>query len=111
MNKLICYDWTLCDREYSSYRALDRATGTNFTDIKAIEKCIRVFGTKKQIKEIENKYTIDEVHEFKVEKKGSYWYNIYRNPEEENARIKQKLREYKQLYELNNKEVLILRIK
>ena len=55
MNKLICYDWTLCDREYSSYRALDRATGTNFTDIQAIEKCIRVFGTKKQIKEVENK--------------------------------------------------------
>ena len=111
MNKLICLDWTLYDKVYSTFKSLDAATGLNFTDIQATEKCIRVFGTKKQIKEVEKIYDIDEVYEFKEEKKGSYWYKIYNNPEEENARIKQKLNEYKKLYQLNNNEVLILRIR
>tara|TARA_R110000744_G_scaffold304388_1_gene412918 strand:- start:727 stop:1068 length:342 start_codon:yes stop_codon:yes gene_type:complete len=110
-NKLLCFDWTLCDKTYSTFRSLDIDTGINSSDIQETEKCLRVFGTKKQIKEVEKIYDIDEVYEFKVEKEGSYWYKIYNDPEKENARVSQKLREYKKLYQLNNNEVLILRIK
>lgn len=111
MNKLICLDWYLYDKVYSTFNSLDAATGLNFTDIKATEKCIRVFGTSKQIEEVSEKYNIDEAYEFKEEEKGSYWYKILHNPEEENAKIKQKLSQYKKLYQLNNNEVLILRIR
>ena len=111
MADLICEDWILDDTTYEGIISTDAATGEKFSDIKIAAKEVRVFGTKKQIKEVGKKYNIDESYDYKVEEKGSYWYKIYNDPEKENDRVCQKLKEYKLLYELNNREVLILRIK
>tara|TARA_R100001594_G_scaffold94682_2_gene128946 strand:+ start:15506 stop:15841 length:336 start_codon:yes stop_codon:yes gene_type:complete len=111
MADLLCESWILDDTTSEGIVSIDAATGEEFADIKIVAKELRVFGTKKQIKEVGKKYNIDEVFEYKVEKEGSYWYKIYNNPEEENARVAKKLKEYKLLYELNNREVLILRIR
>ena len=106
MSRLFCEDWILYDKEYSTFKSLDATTSLHFQDIQATTKEVRVFGTKKQIKEVEKKYNIDEAYTFEVEKEGSFHYNP-----EDNIRIKQKLKEYKKLYELNNNEPLILRTK
>ena len=111
MADLICQDWILFDTIYKGIVNTDSASGKDFIDIEERPKEIRVFGTIEQIKKAESNYNIDEVYNFKIEKKGSYWYKIYNDPEEENAKVSQKLREYKRLYQLNDNELLILRIK
>ena len=51
---------------------------------------------------------LDECYEFKVEKKGSYWYDIFKDPIAHNKMVKEKLKEYKAYYDQNkNKSILI----
>jgi len=113
MPDLICEDWILYEPDYFGIVSKDPATGLDFVDIKESNKQLRVFGTKEQLKKeiMKEKYLIDEVFNYKVEPPGSYWYKIYSNPEETNKEVSQKLREYKRLYELNNKELLIINIR
>tara|TARA_Y100001963_G_C6779291_1_gene449032 strand:- start:1541 stop:1882 length:342 start_codon:yes stop_codon:yes gene_type:complete len=111
LNKLICQEWELQGTSYSGKISVDAFTGEEFSDIAFTTKCIRVYGTKDQLTALSKKYDIDEVYDYKVERKGSYWYNIYRDPEKTNKEVKQKLKEYKILYKLNNNKPLILRIK
>jgi len=113
MLDLICEDWILYEPDYFGIVSKDSATGLDFVDIKETMRQLRVFGTKNQLeKEIKKeKYLIDEVYDYKIEPEGSYWYNIYSNPEETNKAVSQKLREYEKLYELNNKELLIINIR
>tara|TARA_R100000781_G_scaffold108489_1_gene73041 strand:+ start:508 stop:789 length:282 start_codon:yes stop_codon:yes gene_type:complete len=89
-NKLRCEDWVLYDNIYEGCISTDSMTGIEFGDVKEVAKEIRVFGTKNQLKEIENKYNIDEAYTFDVE---------------------HKLQEYKKLYELNDNKILIFRIR
>lgn len=105
-----CEDWILYDKTYKHTIETDADTRINYTDIKCQVKEIRVYGTKKQINEISKKYNIDERYDFKVEKPGSYWYNIYKDPKATNKKIEKKLEDYSKLYELNNKKPLIFRI-
>ena len=111
MNNLICQSWILYPESYKGVIRSDFNTGNKFSDIIPQAKELRVFGTKKQLEDLEDKYSIDEIYSFKVEEKGSYWYNIYNDPEAENSRVLKKLEEYKILYELNNNETLIFRTK
>jgi len=111
MIKLICQDWILYADSYKGVMRTEVYTGEKFADIIPHAKELRVFGTKKQLEDLEDKYSIDEIYSFKVEEKGSYWYNIYNDPEAENSRVLKKLEEYKILYELNNNETLIFRTK
>lgn len=109
-NKPICQDWDLYETTTESFTSNDNFTHYKFQDIKQVAKCIRVFGTKEQIDAIENQYKIDEIYSFKVEKPGSYWYGIYGSKAESiNEATEKKLQQLKQLYELNNNEILILR--
>lgn len=108
--ELLCYDYDLYDQEYVSIVGRDSYTGIEYSDVKMKSKSIRIYGTKKQIEEAEKNYKIDECFSFKVEPKGSYWYNIYNNPEEYNEKVKNKLLEYKELYKRNNNKVLIFRV-
>jgi hypothetical protein len=109
-NKIICLDWDLYETTTEAFRSKDNFTHYDFSDIREVAKCIRVYGTKDQVKAIENQYKIDESYEFKVEKKGSYWYGIFGSRAESiNEATEKKLQELQVLYELNNNEILILR--
>ena len=83
-----------------------------FTDIKKVEPSIRIFGTRDQIDEALDAYiemtglNLDEVYDFKVEKKGSYFYD-----EKANKIIENKLTIYKERYDkMNNNKALITTI-
>lgn len=83
-----------------------------FTDIKKVEPSIRIFGTQKQIDKALDNYiemtglNLDECFDFKVEEKGSFFYN-----KERNKVIKKKLEEYEKKYnELSNNKALITTI-
>ncbi len=69
MKELICQDWILYDTTYKGVMNRDTATGKQYADIQEVKKEIRVFGTKDQIEEEKKKYNIDEVYDYKIEKK------------------------------------------
>jgi hypothetical protein len=82
-----------------------------FTDIKKVEPSIRIFGTKTQIDKTLKDYiamtgmNLDEMFDFKLESKRSYFYN-----EETNKAIKNRLEEYKEIYNKQNNKPLITTI-
>tara|TARA_R110002051_G_C8404889_1_gene449136 strand:+ start:23 stop:355 length:333 start_codon:yes stop_codon:yes gene_type:complete len=83
-----------------------------FTDLKKVEPSIRIFGTRKQIDKALDTYieltemNLDECYDFKVEKKGSFFYD-----KEQNKIIKKKLTEYEKRYnKLSNNAALITTI-
>tara|TARA_R100001463_G_scaffold14501_3_gene38098 strand:- start:12078 stop:12443 length:366 start_codon:yes stop_codon:yes gene_type:complete len=94
-----------------------------FTDLKKVEPSIRIFGTQEQIDEALNAYieitglNLDECYDFKVEPKGSYWYEHRKRRfgEQEainqNKTVEKKLKEYKEKYnKLSNNKALITTI-
>ena len=93
----------------------DTATNSFYTDLEEVSTGIRIFGTKKEIDKALNEYidetglALDECYYYQVEKKGSYWYDIFKDPVGHNKEVKRKLKIYKDLYEKQNK-TLILRI-
>tara|TARA_R110000737_G_scaffold239069_2_gene251106 strand:- start:2096 stop:2446 length:351 start_codon:yes stop_codon:yes gene_type:complete len=111
-NKLICEDWCLYEPICIGFKSQDPATGQFFMDQKETMKQLRVFGTKAQLEQEKkkDKYLIDEVFNYKVEPKGSYWYIFYSDPKATNKEVAQKLRVYEKLYELNDRKVLIINI-
>tara|TARA_R110002051_G_scaffold98296_4_gene168465 strand:+ start:509 stop:853 length:345 start_codon:yes stop_codon:yes gene_type:complete len=106
--RLLCEDWVLYDKAYRGVVGLDAATGQNFADIKEDTQSVRVFGTRKQIDEAKKRYNIDETYKYKIEKPGSYWWDVFADPEAHNKMVRKTLKEYKELYTLNNNELLIL---
>jgi hypothetical protein len=57
------------------------------------------------------KTNLDETYDFKVEPKGSWWYNIYgKDAEKINKKTQEKLTKYKQLYKKQNNKALITTI-
>mgnify|MGYP003643674595 CR=1 FL=1 len=88
-------------------------------DVEEIEQTIRIFGTKEQVQEAalqyikEHNLILDEVYDYKVEVKGSYWYEhpCYKGDfHKEMKQIKDKLKEYLYLYKKKN-EALIINLK
>lgn len=112
MNKIICEDWTLYSDSYKGVIRTEVYTGEKFSDIIPEAKELRVYGTKKQLRDLEDKYSIDEIYSFQVEKKGSYWYDVFGSKAESiNEATEKKLKELDILYKLNDNKVLILRTK
>ena len=78
-------------------------------DVVEISNRIRIYGTLPQIDKAFDDYcnitelNLDECYHFKVEKKGTHFYN-----EKDNVIIKQKLKYYKEVYDANNKEKAIV---
>lgn len=88
-----------------------------FTDIEKVEPSIRIFGTPKQVDKAYKDYVkmtglnLNETYDFKVEPKGSYWYDIYgKDAESINKKTQEKLDKYKELYNKQNKKALITTI-
>ena len=109
--ELICEDYYFYNN--GVYKTISKISPEGwFTDIKKVEPSIRIFGTRQQIDEALDVYiemtglNLDEVYDFKIENKGSYFYN------EENEKIKKKmLKEYKERYDkMNNNKALITTI-
>lgn len=109
MKELICQDWILYDTTYKGVMQRNAITGKEYADIEEVKKEMRVFGTKEQIEEEKKKYNIDEVYDYKIEEKGSYWYEIIKDPVEYNKRIILNLAKYENLYKLNNNKLIILK--
>ena len=92
-------------------------------DIEDYSQSIRIFGTREQIDQAFNDYcevsglNVDESSDFKVEPKGSYWYENRKRRFGEQEAIKQneivekKLKEYKETYnKLSNNKALIINL-
>ena len=85
-----------------------------FTDLKKVEPSIRIFGTREQIEEALDTYieltgmNVDECYDYKVEPKGSYWYENFKSRFGEQEAVKQNeiventLKEYKKIYDKKN---------
>lgn len=109
MKKLICEDWELYDTTYKGVASRCNVTGKQYADIEEIKLSMRVFGTKKQIMAKRKDYNIDEIYDYKIETKDSYWYDKLNDPVEYNKRVAINLAKYERLYKLNNNELIILK--
>tara|TARA_R100000654_G_scaffold69774_4_gene99597 strand:- start:1188 stop:1523 length:336 start_codon:yes stop_codon:yes gene_type:complete len=111
MELLICEDFHFYNN--GVYKTISKLSPEGwFQDIKKVEPSIRIFGTRNQIDEALDVYikltelNLDECFDFKVEPKGSYFYD-----EERNKIIENKLAEYKERYnKLSNNKALITTI-
>ena len=101
MSKYIIEDWDLYDYEYISFISNDPATGRDFVDKKQQAKSLRVFGTKNQLNNLENKYNIDEKHSYERLDYGSYWEGICFNddPKSDKPTLKEYNDEYQNKYD------------
>ena len=86
-------------------------------DLVGNETAIRIYGTKEQIDLAANEYSkknslmLDEVYNYKVEPKGSYWNDILNITEEQNQAVIDKLKIYNKLYNQKGRKAVILRTK
>ena len=86
-------------------------------DLIGNERAIRIYGTKEQIDLAEDEYAkinglmVDECYNYKVESKGSYWYDLGIITDEQNKVIAKKLVKYNELYNQKGRKALILRTK
>jgi hypothetical protein len=84
-------------------------------DLVGNERAIRIYGTKEQIDLAGNEYSkknslmLDEVYNYKVEPKGSYWYDLGIITDKQNEVIAKKLVKYNELYNQKGRKALILR--
>lgn len=110
---IIVQDWILekSDEPILVHSHSKGHTGGYIEELSPMARSYKVIGTERQLKEeMENtKWRIDEVYEYKVEPKGSYWYKIYNNPEVINKEVAKKLKEYIDLYAQNGNKCLFLR--
>jgi hypothetical protein len=103
------------------YKAISKFSPEGwFTDLEKVEPSIRIFGTQEQIDKALDDYieltelNLNECFDFKVEPKGSEWYErtTRRFGEEEaiqyNKIVKNKLKEYKEKYNKTNNNLALI---
>tara|TARA_R110002096_G_scaffold224570_2_gene413915 strand:+ start:96 stop:452 length:357 start_codon:yes stop_codon:yes gene_type:complete len=114
-SKLICQDFFYKSNGHTTSSKWNSDLFTFDNDVVGNERAIRVYGTKEQIDLAEDEYErvnglmIDEVYNYKVEPKGSYWYDIGIITDEKNKEIAEKLVTYNELYIQRGRKALILR--
>ena len=122
MELLICEDYHFYNN--GVYKTISKLSPEGwFTDLEKVEPSIRIFGTREQVDEAFETYekltglNIDEYDDYKIEPKGSVWYERTKRlyGEEEaikyNNTVKKKLKEYKERYDkLTNNKALIITI-
>ena len=109
--ELICEDFHFYNN--GVYKTIHKFSPEGwFSDLKKVEPSVRIYGTRGQVNEALDAYiavtglNLDECYDFKIEKKGSFFYDKDRN-----KIIKKKLSEYKDKYnKLNNNKALITTI-
>lgn len=116
MELLICQDFYFYNN--GIYKGIAKCSPEGwFSDLAKAEPSIRIFGTKEQIREAIDTYiemtemNVDEVHNYQVEKKGDYYYDLGIITDEDNKVIKKNLAKYKERYnKLSNNKALITTI-
>ena len=112
---LICQDFFYKSDGYSTDSKWNSRLFTMDNDLVGNERSIRIYGTQKQLDlasteyRKKNRLILDEVYNFKVEPKGSYWNNILNITEEQNQAVIDKLKIYNKLYNQKGRKALILR--
>jgi len=112
---LICQDFFYKEDSYSNVSKFNKTLFVMDNDLVGNEKSIRIYGTKEQIDLAGNEYSkknslmLDEVYNYKVEPKGSYWNDILNITEEQNQAVTDKLEVYNKLYNQKGRKALILR--
>ena len=114
-NELICQDFFYHSNGFYNKSSWNRELFTMDNDVVGDETAIRIYGTQKQIDRAgvefqkANGLMLDEVYNYKVEPKGSYWNDILNITEEQNQLVSDKLEVYNKLYNQNDRKALILR--
>jgi hypothetical protein len=112
---LICQDFFYKSDGYSNVSKFNKTLYAMDNDLVGNERAIRIYGTKEQIDLAGNEYSkknslmLDEVYSYKVEPKGSYWYDLGIITDEQNEVIAKKLVKYNELYNQKGRKALILR--
>jgi len=112
---LICQDFFYKSDGYSSDSKWNSRLFTMDNDLVGDERTIRIYGTQEQLDlasveyRKKNRLMLDEVYNYKVEPKGSYWNDILEITEEQNQAVIDKLKIYNKLYNQNGRKALILR--
>jgi len=112
---LICQDFFYKSDGYSTDSKFNKGLFVMDNDLVGDERSIRIYGTKEQIDLAANEYSkknglmLDEVYNYKVEPKGSYWNDILNITEEQNQAVIDKYKIYNKLYNQKGRKALILR--
>jgi hypothetical protein len=112
---LICQDFFYKEDGYIEKSVFNKSLYAMDNDLVGNERAIRIYGTKEQIDLAANEYSkknglmLDEVYNYKVEPKGSYWNTILGITEEQNQAVIDKYKIYNRLYNQKGRKALILR--
>ena len=112
---LICQDFFYKSDCYTTDSKWNSRLFTMDNDLVGNERSIRIYGTQKQLDlasteyRKKNRLMLDEVYNYKVEPKGSYWNEILQITEEQNQAVIDKLKHYNKLYNQKGRKALILR--
>ena len=112
---LMCQDFFYKEDHYTDKAVWNYRLFILNNDVKGDERSIRIYGTQEQINLASMEYTkknalmLDEVYNYKVEPKGSYWNDILNITEEQNQAVIDKLKIYNKLYNQKGRKALILR--
>jgi len=112
---LICQDFFYKEDGYANKSVFNKSLYSMDNDLVGDERSIRIYGTKEQIDLAGNEYQksnglmLDEVYNYKVEPKGSYWNDILNITDEQNQAVIDKLEIYNKLYNQKGRKALILR--
>ena len=112
---LICQDFFYKEDGYTEKSVFNKSLYAMDNDLVGTERAIRIYGTQEQLDLASVEYRkknglmLNEVYNFKVEPKGSYWNTILDITEEQNQVVKDKLEIYNKLYNQKGRKALILR--
>jgi len=117
MNKLICQDFYFhSDGQYRTVSKWNSKLLTFDNDLKTDGARLRIFGTKKQVDQALDEYieetglNLDECFDFKVEPKGSYYYDLGIITDKHNKDTSARLKVYTTLYKQEGSGVLKMNI-
>ena len=112
---LICQDFFYKSDGYTTVSKFNKTLFAMDNDLVGNERSIRIYGTQEQLDLASVEYRkmnalmLDEVYNYKVEPKGSYWNDILNITEEQNQAVIDKLKIYNKLYNQKGRKALILR--
>ena len=112
---LICQDFFYKEDGYVEKSIFNKSLYAMDNDLVGNERSIRIYGTQEQLDLASVEYRkknglmLDEVYNYKVEPKGSYWNTILGITEEQNQAVIDKLEIYNKLYNQKGRKALILR--
>ena len=112
---LICQDFFYKEDGYVEKSIFNKSLYAMDNDLVGNERSIRIYGTQEQLDLASVEYRkknglmLDEVYNYKLEPKGSYWNDILNITDEDNQKVIDKLKIYNKLYNQKGRKALILR--